>query len=41
MGIIHRHMQTEIDWDSIEKLEQIGWDEISLKKGHKDFHWYC
>ncbi len=37
MGIIHRHMQTEIDWDSIEKLEQIGLDEISLKKGHKDF----
>ena len=37
MGIIRRHVQTEVEWDTIECLEQIGLDEISLKKGHKDF----
>jgi hypothetical protein len=30
-------VQTEVEWDTIERLEQIGLDEISLKKGHKDF----
>jgi len=37
MGIVRRHIQTKVDWESIERLEQIGLDEISLKKGHKDF----
>lgn len=37
MGIVRRHIRTKVDWKSIEKLEQIGLDEISLKKGHKDF----
>ena len=37
MGIIRRHIKTEIDWESIEQLGQIGLDEISLKKGHNDF----
>ena len=37
MGIVRRYIQTEVDWESIERLEQIGLDEISLKKGHKDF----
>ncbi len=37
MGIIRRHIQSEVDWDKIAKLEQVGLDEISLKKGHKDF----
>jgi transposase len=37
MGIIGRHIQTEVDWNSIEKLGQIGFSVISLKKGHKDF----
>jgi transposase len=37
MGIIRRHIQSEVDWDKITKLEQLGMDEISLKKGHKDF----
>ena len=37
MGIINRHIRTKVDWESIKKLEQIGLDEISLKKGHKDF----
>ena len=37
MGIIRRHVQSEVDWDSFEKLETLGLDEISLKKGHKNF----
>jgi transposase len=37
MGIIRRHIQSEVDWDKLAKLEQVGLDEISLKKGHKDF----
>jgi transposase len=37
MGIIRRHIQSEVDWDKLAKLEQVGVDEISLKKGHKDF----
>lgn len=37
MGIIHRQIQSEVDWESIKGLEKIGLDEISLKKGHKDF----
>jgi len=37
MGIVRRHIRTKVEWKSIEKLGQIGLDEISLKKGHKDF----
>ncbi len=37
MGIINRYVQKEVNWESIGKLDAIGLDEISLKKGHKDF----
>ena len=37
MGIVRRHIKTKVDWNSINQLQQIGLDEISLKKGHKDF----
>jgi transposase len=37
MGIIPRHIKTEVEWSEIERLDVIGIDEISLKKGHKDF----
>ena len=37
MGTIQRHIKTEVDWSEIERLDVIGIDEISLKKGHKDF----
>ncbi len=37
MGIIQRHIKTEVEWSVIERLDVIGIDEISLKKGHKDF----
>lgn len=36
-GMLSRHIRGEVDWKSIERLEVIGLDEISLKKGHKDF----
>ena len=34
MGIIRRQVQSEVNWELISSLEQIGLDEISLKKGH-------
>ena len=37
MGIIDRHIQSEIDWNTLSRLNIIGIDEISLKKGHRDF----
>jgi len=37
MGIIDRYMSTEVNWESIRRLDVIGIDEIALKKGHKDF----
>jgi transposase len=37
MGVIDRYIDDEVDWDKIKKLEVIGIDEISLKKGHKDY----
>jgi transposase len=37
MGIVRRHIRSEVDWNSIKHIGRIGLDEISLKKGHKDF----
>ncbi len=37
MGIIDRYVGSDVDWNKIERLDIIGLDEISLKKGHKDF----
>jgi transposase len=37
MGMIERHIQSEIDWNTVSRLDIIGIDAISLKKGHKDF----
>jgi transposase len=37
MGVIDRYISEEVDWDDIKKLEVIGIDEISLKKGHKNY----
>lgn len=37
MGIISRYIAQVVDWSLIKRLEVIGIDEISLKKGHKDF----
>jgi transposase len=37
MGIIDRYIEREINWEDVPSLEVIGIDEISLKKGHRDF----
>jgi len=37
MGVINRNIGEEVDWEKINKLEVLGIDEISLKKGHKDY----
>jgi transposase len=36
-NIIDKNITTEINWDEVKELNCIGIDEISLKKGHKDF----
>lgn len=36
-GILDRQVATEVDWDKLPSLSVIGIDEISLKKGHRDF----
>lgn len=36
-GVLNRLVDSKTDWDDIKKLTTIGIDEISLKKGHKDF----
>jgi transposase len=36
-GTIDRHIQKEIDWSQIDEIRVLGADEVSLKKGHKDF----
>ena len=36
-GILERKIDTHIDWSQITKIEVLGIDEISLKKGHNDF----
>ncbi len=37
MGILKRRIRTEVTWQEIQRVDVIGIDEISLKKGHKDF----
>lgn len=36
-GIVDRYISTTVDWPSFKELGLIGIDEISLKKGHRDF----
>ncbi len=36
-GILKRRINTKVNWDEIDKIDILGLDEISLKKGHKDF----
>jgi transposase len=36
-GIIDRHIDKKVNWDLYESIELLGLDEISRKKGHKDF----
>lgn len=37
MGIINRNISSDVNWEEIKRIDTIGIDEISLKKGHKDF----
>jgi len=37
MGIIDRQIGRKVDWNEVHWIEVLGIDEISLKKGHKDF----
>ena len=36
-GILERHINSEVDREEIKSLSVIGVDEISMRKGHKDF----
>jgi transposase len=36
-GVIERNVASEVDWNAIQRLDAIGIDEVSLKKGHQDF----
>jgi transposase len=36
-GVVDRNIDKSVDWESIRKLDVLGIDEISLKKGHQDF----
>ena len=37
MGIIDRYIEREINWEGLTQVDVLGLDEISLKKGHRDF----
>jgi transposase len=36
-GVIDRNVASKVDWNAIQRLDVIGVDEVSLKKGHQDF----
>lgn len=36
-SIVDRQIESEVDWKSIKEIGLLGMDEISLKKGHRDF----
>lgn len=36
-GVVARYIQRRVNWTQIRRLDVIGLDEISLKKGHKKF----
>ncbi len=37
MGIVNRHVESSVDWNSINIIDVLGIDEIALKKGYKDY----
>jgi transposase len=37
LGIIDRHLGTQVNWAAFEQLGVLGIDEIALKKGHQDY----
>ena len=36
-GTVDRYFKSEVDWNTIKTINVIGIDEISIKKGHRDF----
>lgn len=36
-SILNRQVKKEVDWSTVDNLETIGIDEISMKKGYQDF----
>jgi len=36
-GIVNRHIESSVDWESFTTLDVLGIDEIALKKGYKDY----
>jgi len=36
-GVVDRYIEHRVNWKQIKRLDVIGIDEISLKKGHKNF----
>ena len=37
LGIVDRHIRTDVDWSQYKALGTLGIDEIALKKGHRDY----
>ena len=37
LGILERHISDKVDWSQCATIDQLGLDEIALKKGHRDF----
>jgi transposase len=36
-GVLERWIETKVDWSTLQSIEVLGIDEISLKRGHRDF----
>ena len=36
-GVLERWIAAKVNWDEFERLEVVGIDEISLKRGHRDY----
>jgi transposase len=37
VGIINRHVATQVEWGHFDRLEVVGLDEVALKKGRSDY----
>lgn len=37
VGIIDRHIASQVNWLELARLEVLGLDEVALKKGHNDY----
>ncbi len=36
-GIVERNISTKVDWQELERLDELGIDEIAAKKGHRNY----